>query len=781
MEDFMIALWNMSIQASLAVLVVLVVREIFRWLRIPKKYAYVLWMIPFIRLICPWSLESVFSILPSRSKNVISSGKPENPVFYVRGDGSASEAWNGSDVISAQSGTNGTVQPGSGSPAVDGMQLALTVAGVIWAVVLLLLVAYSIISYQKLRRRTQCAMRLKDNIYLVDHLETAFVMGFFRPRICLPSGLSSPEQRLVIAHEETHIRRRDHWVKLLAYFITCIHWFNPLAWTAFYFLGKDMEMSCDEAVLRRMGRGIRGEYATALLRLTAGSHRLSGVPLAFGEGNTKGRITHIMRYKKPALAGAIVAAGALAVLAAALLTDPKSVSQLEKIEELSMGLPAEEGGGEPGGVLLRMDGETADFAAAYQEIFTEYLKHMEVSREPVDASYGDGADQTVELQFINGGRFCFAEDMSAVWCETEEAVSEPYRIQDPEALREFLRKQTGSIEGAEEAGQPASEVGNAADDASPAQAVDVTKIPYGEVELEPPVLELGMVMGSDGVQLDYADEDRIIFHDWFGMFVYDMEVKQFVGAVDLAQIGCGNTQGDNACEVWAASDGGTVYLHPARDEGMFIYRVETNTVTRERYDISGIDMFDDFLDTREMVQPDYTMYQSERCVALDTQEGVCYGLIESAGMIESISFVGYEKGSAQQIFHIDLFANLSQASQGYTADSRMYSMTVKEGSVTAGGLELQIFNHADEPMLYGADYHLQRLENGNWEEFAHWDSKETQYTHPGGGSMISISIDWSGLCGELTPGSYRIVKTASVSPEAGPREEIELSAEFEVE
>lgn len=679
MEGFMIALWNMSIQASLAVLVVLAVREIFRWLRIPKKYAYVLWMIPFIRLICPWSLESVFSILPSRSKDVISTGKPENPVFYVREAGSSSESWNGSDVISAQSGTNGTVQPGSGAPAVDGMQIALTVAGVIWAVVLLLLVAYSIISYQKLRCRTQCAMRLKDNVYLVDHLETAFVMGFFRPRICLPSGLSSPEQRLVIAHEETHIRRRDYWVKLLVYFITCIHWFNPLAWTAFYFLGKDMEMSCDEAVLRRMGRGIRGEYATALLRLTAGSQRLSGVPLAFGEGNTKGRITHIMRYKKPALAGAIVAAGALAVLAAALLTDPKSTSQLEKVEDLSMGLAAEE-------------------------------------------------------------------------------------------------------EVAQVAGQQTSEIGNAADSAaSQAQRVDSTKIPYGEVELEPPVLELGMVMGSDGVQLDYADEDRIIFHDWFGMFVYDMEVKQFVGAVNLAQIGCSYTQGDNACEVWAASDGGTVYLHPAQDEGMFIYRVETNTVTRERYDIAGVDMFDDFLDTREMVQPDYTMFQSERCVAVDTEEGVCYGLIESAGMIESISFVGYKEGGAHQIFHINLFANLSQASQGYTADSRMYSMTVKEGSVTAGGLELQIFNHADESMLYGADYRLQRLENGNWEEFTHWDSDETQYTHPGGGRMISISVDWSGLCGELIPGSYRIVKTASVSPEAGSREEIELSAEFEVE
>lgn len=758
MGNFMIALWNMSIQAGLAVLVVLLAREIFRWLRVPKKYAYALWMIPFIRFICPWSFESIFSILPDKSRDVISSRQVTDAVYYVTGTGS-NAIQNHPGESTALAGTGGQIPAGTSASALDWTAAALTVAGVIWAVVVLLLVAYSIISYQKLRRRTQCAMRRNDNIYLVDHLDTAFVMGFFHPRICLPSGLSAPEQRFVIAHEQTHIRRRDYWVKLLTFFITCIHWFNPLAWLAFYLMGKDMEMSCDEAVLRQMGRGVRGEYATALLRLTGGNHRLSGVPLAFGEGNTKGRIVHIMRYRKPVMAAAIVAVGVLAILAAALLTNPRSVVKLSEIEELSMALPSGDAAENMDRVILTMDGVETEFPAAYQDIFMEHLMDMKVSKEPADDSLSNLQDVAVELHFMNGGCFYFGEDMTVVWCE-EESVSRLYRVHDPEGLQEFLEQQTGSVE-------------------------DSGNLSYEEVSLTPPTLSQGMVIGSDGVQLDYADENRVIFHDWFGMFVYDIEVKQFVGAVDLEQIGCGDTQGDNACEVRVSADGGTVYLHPAQDEEMYMYRVETNTVTREKYDISGINMFDDFLDTREMVEPDHTMFQSERCVEIDTEEGTCYGLIESAGMIESISFVGYKKGNTEEIFRLNLFSNLSPASEGadfrLAADSRMYFMGVKDGSVTAGGLELQIFNYADEPMIFGADYRLYLLENGNWEEFVHWDSRETQYEHPGGGCMMQVSVDWTGLCGELEPGRYRIAKTASVPAEDDTMEEVELDAEFEVE
>lgn len=667
MGNFMITLWNMSIQAGLVVLAVLLARQIFRLLKIPKKYAYALWTIPFLRFICPWSIESVFSVLPEQSSNVISDRQVADAVFYIREAG-AGTVPDDSGVTTGAAGIAGAGgELASDAAAIDWTAAIMTAAAVIWAAVLLLLVTYSIISYQKLRRRTACSVCLKDNIYVADHLDTAFVMGFLEPRIYLPSGLSDPEQRFVIAHEKTHIRRRDYWVKAAVFFITCVHWFNPLAWAAFYLMGKDMEMSCDEAVLGQLGTDVRGEYATALLRLTGGDHSLSGVPLAFGEGNTRGRIVHIMRYRKPALAAAVVAVGALVVLAAALLTDPKSAVKLSGISELSAALPEEQEEAEGRVVFRTADGQITDFPAAYDE-----------------------------------------------------------------------------------------------------------------VEVTPPALSLGMTLGSDGVQLDYADESLLIFHDWFGLFVYDLKVKQFVGAVDLSAIGCSDTQGENACEVLASADGGTVYLHPAQDDGMYVYRVETNTMTKEKYDISGIEIFADFSDTREAVADHASSFRSERCVEVEAEESLCYGLLESDGSIEDIYYAGYESGGDQPLFRIKLFSNLSQAQTAGTVDSRMYSMSVKEGSVSAGGLELELYNFADGPMRYGDDYRLYRWYE-EWEKYTGWDSEEPQYVNEGGGSTIELSIDWTGVCGELPPGSYRIAKTVWVQGEDGVEEEIELTAEFEVE
>lgn len=758
MGNFMITLWNMSIQAGLVVLAVLLVRQIFRLLKIPKKYAYALWTIPFLRFICPWSLESVFSVLPEQSSNVISDRQVADAVFYIREAGAGTVPDDSSVTAGAAGMAGAGGELASDAAAIDWTAAIMTAAAVIWAAVLLLLVTYSIISYQKLRRRTACSICLKDNIYVADHLDTAFVMGFLAPRIYLPSGLSDPEQRFVIAHEKTHIRRRDYWVKAAVFFITCVHWFNPLAWAAFYLMGKDMEMSCDEAVLGQLGTDVRGEYATALLRLTGGDHSLSGVPLAFGEGNTRGRIVHIMRYRKPALAAAIVAVGALVLLAAALLTDPKSAVKLSEISELSAALPEEQEEAEGRVVFRTADGQITDFPAAYEDIFSEYLADMKVEREPKEDAFSAGRDEGPSIHFANGGYFYFNEEMSMVWCGIGDQGSETYQIQDPQALAQFVQQQIGSITSAE----------------------GPEDMAYDEVEVTPPALSLGMTLGSDGVQLDYADESLLIFHDWFGLFVYDLKVKQFVGAVDLSAIGCSDTQGKNACEVLASADGGTVYLHPAQDDGMYVYRVETNTMTKEKYDISGIEIFTDFSDTREAVADHASSFRSERCVEVEAEEGVCYGLLESDGSIEDIYYAGYESGGDQPLFRIKLFSNLSQAQTAGTVDSRMYSMSVKEGSVSAGGLELELYNFADGPMRYGDDYRLYRWYE-EWEKYTGWDSEEPQYVNEGGGSTIELSIDWTGVCGKLPPGSYRIAKTVWVQGEDGVEEEIELTAEFEVE
>ena len=141
----------------------------------------------------------------------------------------------------------------------------------------------------------------KDNIYLAEHLDTPFVMGIIRPKIYLPASLTGDEKKYILLHEKMHIRRLDHVIKVVSFFVLCLHWFNPLVWIAFFVSGGDMEMSCDEAVIKELGRGIKKEYSSSLLTLATGRRIIGVTPLAFGEGDTKGRIKNILNYKKPAL------------------------------------------------------------------------------------------------------------------------------------------------------------------------------------------------------------------------------------------------------------------------------------------------------------------------------------------------------------------------------------------------------------------------------------------------------------------------------------------------
>ena len=152
---------------------------------------------------------------------------------------------------------------------------------------MLVMVLYAMVSYIRLRRKLITASLLRDNIYLADEIAFPFVMGLLRPKIYLPSSMAEQEQPYILMHEQHHIRRRDPVIKALAFLALCIHWFNPLVWVAFIMAGKDMEMSCDEAVVRKMGTGILADYTASLLSLATGKHIIAGMPLAFGEGDTK--------------------------------------------------------------------------------------------------------------------------------------------------------------------------------------------------------------------------------------------------------------------------------------------------------------------------------------------------------------------------------------------------------------------------------------------------------------------------------------------------------------
>ena len=239
-----------------------------------------------LRLLCPLSVTAGLSVLkplPVTTTPGISAVSYQSVARAVRE--------NIPVPVSQQAVPAQTAQQPETSP--------MQIATYIWAAGASVMALYSIVQYLILRRRLAEAAPLQGEIYLADRISSPFVMGIFRPRIYLPSGTPMEERRFIVAHERQHIRRGDPLWKLLGYAALCLHWFNPLVWVAFVLAGKDMEMSCDEAVLKKLGEEIRADYSSALLRLATHKKIIAGMPLAFGEGDTKGRVKNMAKWKKP--------------------------------------------------------------------------------------------------------------------------------------------------------------------------------------------------------------------------------------------------------------------------------------------------------------------------------------------------------------------------------------------------------------------------------------------------------------------------------------------------
>lgn len=317
---------NMSLTASVVILAVLAVRLLLR--RAPKVFSYVLWAVVLFRLLCPVSVTSAVSLLgalgaPAQERTAVTSVVEYVPADIVRNMAPAVTplpqepfpAEPGENIVST---APGVTQPAA-APAspLSGPVAVLTLT---WLTGMALLLLYSVVSLLRLRRRLVGAVRLENNIYLADYIPSPFVMGLFRPKIYLPSTLTETERGYILRHEQYHLRRRDHVVKLLSFLALCVHWFNPLVWAAFILAGKDMEMSCDEAVVRELGEDIRADYSASLLSLATGRRIVAGMPLAFGEGDTGGRIRNLLNWKRPQpwiiAVCAVVCVGLIALCAA---------------------------------------------------------------------------------------------------------------------------------------------------------------------------------------------------------------------------------------------------------------------------------------------------------------------------------------------------------------------------------------------------------------------------------------------------------------------------------
>jgi len=310
MSKLFLSILNGSISASWLILAVLLLRFVLH--KAPRWIHVLLWGMVAIRLLSPFSLQSPWSLIPSAQTVPLNIEMDATPAIH-----SGIQAFNHvvNPVIAS------SLSPGAGDSA-NPLQIWIPIASVLWIAGVAALLLYSLISYLCLCRRMDTAVVYKDNIYQSEHVESPFVLGMFRPRIYIPFHMDERDLEYVVAHEQAHIRRKDHWWKPLGFLLLTVHWFNPLMWLAYGLLCRDIEIACDEKVIRALDSEGRAEYSQALVNCSVNRRKLAACPLAFGEVGVKQRVQSVMHYKRPAFWILVLAAIACLAVAVCFLTNP---------------------------------------------------------------------------------------------------------------------------------------------------------------------------------------------------------------------------------------------------------------------------------------------------------------------------------------------------------------------------------------------------------------------------------------------------------------------------
>jgi len=319
LQDLFLTVVNMSITASYVAIGVILVRLLLK--KAPKVFSYILWIPVLFRLVCPFSFDSAFSFFNLINLNAkqgigISELVPQNiglmhtPAIQ-------------SGIGSIDSEANASLPSAIPVASVNPMEIWMTVLSLIWISGVIVLMIYGIISYVKIKGKLQTATRVEADVFETNAIGTAFVCGFIRPKIYVPANIGDANLSYILEHERTHIRRKDYLIKPIAFLALILHWFNPLMWLCFALMSRDMEISCDESVLHRLGEGAKGGYSNSLLSLAVKRKGLLAAnPLAFGESHVKTRIKNILNFKKPAFWVIMVAVVAVCAAAIAFAANP---------------------------------------------------------------------------------------------------------------------------------------------------------------------------------------------------------------------------------------------------------------------------------------------------------------------------------------------------------------------------------------------------------------------------------------------------------------------------
>lgn len=423
MEILFLKLLNMSIVASWVVVAVILFRMIFK--QAPKFIRCLMWIFVAVRLVCPFSFKSSLSLIPSTE--VLPDELLTGPNFNVN---------TGIDFVDSR--VNGYIGDryfeGVSVPAGNGFD-TMRLLSVVWITGMLVMLIYTVISYICIRRKLDEAVELKTGIWQCDHVETPFILGVFKPRIFLPSSMNEADMKYVLEHEKAHLRRCDHLWKPLGFLLLTVYWFNPMMWIAYILFCRDIELACDEKVIKEMSLDSKKHYSEAMINCSMSRKRIAACPLAFGEVGVKERIKTVLCYKKPAFWIVLVAVVVCVAMGACFLTNPKGVKLRDRsnisVDEL------------PDFITISAKGEiNYDVLSEASMIYVlDLLTEIEVSRNEISLSRSEDRDKsnaiTLHWGDIDVGYY-FNSDCTEVWVNDGVKPSLTKKVYKPEIVRQFF-------------------------------------------------------------------------------------------------------------------------------------------------------------------------------------------------------------------------------------------------------------------------------------------------------------------------------------------------------
>lgn len=424
MNELFLKIINMSISASWLILAVLILRLVLK--KAPKWVNVLLWGIVAVRLICPLSFESALSLIPSSetipldiemaAKPTIDSGVPAinsvvNPVL------------------------SSFAPPQHVLTSANPLQIWIPILNIIWLIGVGALLLYTAVSYWRLCRKVDTAVRYKGNIFQSENVSSPFVLGIIKPRIYLPFNMNGQDLEHVVAHEQAHIRRKDHWWKPLGFLLLTIHWFNPLMWLAYVLLCRDIEFACDEKVIKELGNEQRADYTQALVVCSVNRRMIAACPLAFGEVGVKDRVKSVMNYKKPAFWIIILAVIACVIVAVCFLTNPAgTVLTKWTIDEIDMNAALSD----VRSMTVRYNSESVSCNDGDINRFIATMGKIRVGRNSISQSRDQSRDQSFTITINDNLHLHFSFDLSEIWVDNGVKPSFSYPVTNPETAREVI-------------------------------------------------------------------------------------------------------------------------------------------------------------------------------------------------------------------------------------------------------------------------------------------------------------------------------------------------------